>query len=303
MVANRSSGGKTRPSRAGKSGSRRPARSAPPARRRLRAPGALNPSNRQQTKLPIARSPIGLSIRQTVSAILLADGPGPLAAITDQLARLPVGEILVVLEGAGNDSLQPLLHHPAGPILLSYPEPLGPGVARSIAARAAEGELLLFVGGASVIPAEELVPLLVQTAAGADMALNDIGPRIGPFAEWEPEVNAQACLNRLLGRAELAANSLAVLPHAISRRVPEAAGYPALAIPPLAQALALRAGLRACAPASIRLPAMSPVVRREKQQVALGDHIEAISTLMWQSGARLNYPDTLRKRHIGEAVP
>jgi len=261
-----------------------------------------------QTSQPLLRSPLTLPFDRSISAILLVDGPGPLPDILDQLARLPLKEIIAVVEGEGSLALPQLLEHPARPIPIHHPEPLGPGIGRSIAARAAQEDILLFVDSAVVIAAEELLPLLMQIGAGADVALNNITPGLGNFADWEPAVNAQVCLNRLLGRGDLGANSLAALPHAMCRKVPETVGYSALAVPPLAHALALAAGLAVCAPVSIGLPPGRPYLAgsgdaAERQQLALGDHIEALQALMKRSGTRLGYPDRMRKRHIGEAVP
>ncbi|MEO3946938.1 hypothetical protein [Gorillibacterium sp. CAU 1737] len=241
--------------------------------------------------------PLSLPMGARTSVILTIQGPaGNLESVLKQLQRLLVKEILVVVDDPFHPALPLLLAHPLEPLVLCYPEPLGPGVARALGAQAAAGDILLYADAHVLLPAEQLIPYLYAVASGIDLALLDSTSVLPPFAGWDSATTAQSFLNRLLGRGDLRTNSLRSLPHAISRRVPETVGYPALAIPPLAQALALEAGLSASLVGTGRMGAIAGEGSPFPLEVTLGDHLEALHELMARKGPRFSYFDHLRKR-------
>lgn len=64
-----------------------------------------------------------------------------------------------------------------GAHVISFEQPLGHDVGRSVGADAAKGEVLLFTDGDLVIPAAQLRPFVSAIRGGTDVALNDYSGR------------------------------------------------------------------------------------------------------------------------------
>lgn len=98
---------------------------------------------------------------------------------------------------------------------------------------------------------------------------------------------------------------MSAVPHALSKRAVETIGYETLAVPPKAQAKAIASGLSITSPASIDVISANRQRRRlnigKRNPVAnmiIGDHIEALATLMNAHGARLSFTDHIRDRAL-----
>ncbi|MDF2715177.1 MAG: glycosyl transferase family 2, partial [Paenibacillus sp.] len=139
---------------------------------------------------------------------------------------------------------------------------------------------------------------------GADVALNDITPYIDVFAGRDPVTIVKEMLNRSLGREDLHANSLTAVPHALSRKAIDTIGCANLMVPPKAQALAVRNGLRIETAMSVDVISKNRV--RDKNSgrdnpvshLIIGDHLEALELLMRTDGARLHSADHIRNRKV-----
>ena len=90
----------------------------------------------------------------------------------------------------------------------------------------------------------------------------------------------------MLGRDDLEANSLTAVPHAMTRQALESIGYANLSVPPRAQTLAIRQGLRIEAVQTVDVLSVN---RRRKTnrgkdnpvaKLIIGDHIEALGDTM-----------------------
>jgi hypothetical protein len=256
------------------------------------------------------RNWVMMPTNKKVAAILCAmNEEKTIRNILDQLDRLSLEEIIVVINGSADQTLSKIQNHPSQPIIIHYDSPLGFDVGRAIGAKATISDILLFLDGDIIIQAEQLVPLVYAVEQGADIALNNITPFLTRFDLRDPVTIVKQFVNHSLGRSDLAANSLTAIPHALSRKAVEIIGCHNLAIPPLAQAIALQSNMKVIAPTSIN------VIRRNRikstnlgpgnavEELIIGDHLEALDYLMKQQGERLHLKDKLRKRQSITGVP
>lgn len=201
----------------------------------------------------------------------------------------PSVEVIVVANGSIDGSAA--IARRNGARVIEYRRPLGHDVGRSIGARAARGEVLLFIDGDMVVPASQLRPFVqAVTDRGIDVALNDYS---GPTDKINIHsvVLAKHALNELLGRPELKGTSLTAVPHAINREALHAIGVESLSVPPLAHAKAVRMGLKVVAVHHVNVGRLNPPrLKRERtnslEKLIVGDHLEAIGWLMESIGDR-----------------
>ncbi|HEY0829483.1 MAG TPA: glycosyltransferase family A protein [Bacilli bacterium] len=241
---------------------------------------------------------------QTVAAIVtLMNEEQSITAVLDQLQRLPLHEIVVVINGSTDESFYKARKY-ANATIIHYPQPLGYDVGRAVGAKMAQSDILLFVDGDIPIPAERLVPFVHAIAKGMDVALNDISPYVGLFHRRDHVSIIKEFTNRSLGRPDLGINSLTAVPHALSRRALDIIGFSNLMVPPKAQASAILQGLKISMPASIdvitrnRMRGHNVGMSNPVSEMIVGDHIEALNMAMAAGGERLSCIDTLRKRWL-----
>lgn len=241
-------------------------------------------------------------IRRKKSPYLASDSPYPpyvsvivpvknevrtLGRVVHEAFRVhPRTEVIVVVNGSTDGSLRAA--QASGARVLEYEEPLGHDVGRAIGAREARGEILLFIDADMVIPAGKLQPFIRDIEGGADVALNDYS---GPVkrASVHGVVLAKHVLNALLGREDLEGTSLTAVPHALNRRALRTVGSENLAIPPLAQAMAIRNGLTVVRSARINVGQLNRTrTKRERsrslESLIVGDHLEAIHWWLEREG-------------------
>lgn len=228
-----------------------------------------------------------------------------LPKVLKQIDRLPFHQIIIVVNGSTDGTLEAARRCERAQIL-HYPEPLGHDVGRAIGAQLSSSEIVLFLDGDMVIPAESLIPFVQAVDRGLDVALNDISPFVGRFHQRDSVTILKEFVNRVQRRDDLKMNSLTAVPHALSRRALDTIGCFRLAVPPLAQAVAIRRGLRVGTAASIdviswnrqrkeNVGAMNPV-----SEMITGDHWEAMAYLLKGEGDRLKFPDWIRDRKKAE---
>ncbi|MGF9700003.1 glycosyltransferase family A protein [Paenibacillus sp. MABNR03] len=211
-----------------------------------------------------------------------------LGKVMAQLKRLPLKDIIVVLNGTTDDSLNLVLAE-SGITLVYEPDRAGHDVGRALGAKMTEAEAILFVDGDMVLPAEQLAPFLYAVDRGSDVALNNLSSLLPPFARQDEVSRIKAYLNRTLGRPDLESNSLTAVPHALSRKMIQTVKPESLAVPPKAQAMAIRHGLNVTAPCQVdvirsnRLRTTNTGSGNEVAGLIIGDHLEAIAT--WMAGA------------------
>lgn len=211
----------------------------------------------------------------------------------------PSTEVIVVANGSSAKALDMVLR--SGAKVLSYSEPLGHDVGRSIGAQAALGEVLLFVDADIVLSAASLRPFVQAVLKGeTDVALNDYS---GPTDKKEvhPVVLAKHALNAMLGQEKLKGTSLTAIPHALSRKALMAIGSDSLAVPPLAQAKAIGRGLKVRAVHAVPVGRLNPL-RNERRfslaAVIVGDHLEALEWWARHTDERGGLEDLNRQRQM-----
>jgi glycosyltransferase involved in cell wall biosynthesis len=190
-------------------------------------------------------------------------------------------EVVVVVNGSRDGSRK--LAERMGARVINFRKPLGHDVGRSVGARAAKGDILLFTDGDIVIPAAKLRPFVKGVVGGLDVALNRYA---GPVNRKKVHsvVLAKHALNALLRQPQLKGYSLTAIPHALSRKALEQIGPENLAVPPKAQAIAVSKGLKIRDVAHVDVGKPNPRKRRGPRDyvanLIVGDHLEAIHTLL-----------------------
>ncbi|MCP1306879.1 glycosyltransferase family 2 protein [Paenibacillus tyrfis] len=248
---------------------------------------------------------IPLPTERSVAVIVTArNEERTIAAVLKEANRL-TDETYVIVNGSNDETFRQA-REASRAIVLSYPQALGHDVGRSVGAKLARADILLFTDGDMPLPAEQLVPFIHGIEQGLDVALNDIYPYLGSFGRQDTVTIMKRFLNMALDRPDLKASSLTAVPHALSRRAVETLGLELLSVPPKAQAFALLLKLRVGNAGQVN------VIRGNKRRklnsgrgnpvasMIVGDHLEALKLAGDRMGERLAYPDVLRKRrYIG----
>ncbi|OCT14013.1 hypothetical protein A8709_00220 [Paenibacillus pectinilyticus] len=235
---------------------------------------------------------------RTVGAIVtVKNAERTISRVLEQLKRMPLHEIIVIVYGTSDHTLERVRSH-SHALIVHYPEQIGPHVGRAIGAKLSTSDILLFVEGEDVVRAERLIPFVKDIDRGADIALNNRTPYLPQFADWDTLTVMKHFLNVSFNKPDLHANSLMDVPHALSRNAFQHVSYAALMVPPKAQIQAILAGLHITAPTSFRTLAWSPARRNVNLQLSIGDHVEALEAAMHEKGERIHFPDIIRKREV-----
>lgn len=250
-------------------------------------------------------------VKRRVSAIICAQNEQEtIVPLLEQVRALPEWLETIVVVNGSSDATVERARGVLGTRLVEVSEALGHDVGRAIGAGLAQGEILLFVDGDMVVPTEELYPFVCAVAMGVDLALNDLTPLLPSFVHWDQVTLVKAFLNAVGKRDDLRANSMTAIPHALSRRVVDTFGVQALVVPPVMQAhLLLDTRMRIEAVATvdvIRRNRLRPTNVGEANPVGamiIGDHLEAISTLIRAQGRRGSFVDAGRWRAILQDLP
>lgn len=243
-----------------------------------------------------------LPTQKSVAAIVsVMNEEQAIPGILEQLHRLPLHEMIFVVNGSQDESFR-IVRTYSRAWIVHYPKPLGHDVGRAIGAELAQSDILVFLDGDFPIPAEQLVPFIAAIENGCDIALNDMTPFLRRFSERDNVTIVKQFLNRALGRPDLHANSLTAVPHALSKRAAERIGYRQLIVPPKAQAVAILHGLKIACPISVdvvkpnRIRSANMGAANPVSELIVGDHIEALKMAMDLRGNRLAFPDRFRHR-------
>lgn len=211
--------------------------------------------------------------------------------VLGELEKLPLKDIIVVLNGCTDDTRSIVAkHHPCA-TLVNMPDRLGHDVGRAVGARMTQADIVLFVDGDLPIPASDLLPFLHAVDQGKDVALNDLGRHLPPYAQQDSVTRCKGFLNRVLRRPDLGASSLTAVPHALSRRALDLLGPAMLAVPPKAHAMAVLHGMMVAAVHSVdvikmnRKRTFNTGKGNVMEQLIIGDHAEALKAVFQVAGA------------------
>lgn len=250
---------------------------------------------------------------QRVSAVVLLHDSGPeafagqdspLHRLLGELQRLALHEVIFASRDAA--VTHALVQAAVSPHSLGAEVKLvgaGSGTAgsedeRQAAAAAAEGDILVFLDASVSSAAEEIAALAGAVARGSDAALWGVSAELPLFHKRSPEIMAKQFVNYALGRRDLQADSLTVLPHALSRQAVTRLGAE-LSHPARAHGAALLEGLTV---ASVRPSGRNTQsagggrVYAWLDRSRASDHLEALRFAMDKLGPRLFYPDNWRRR-------
>lgn len=252
--------------------------------------------------------PVPLSGR-AAAVITASNEEATLGLLLNELARLPLAERIVVLNGCIDGSFAEARKH-AGVTVAHFPQRLGHDVGRSVGASLASGDAILFLDGDMSVPAEELAAFLYEQESGLDVVLNDITEFLPPFGSQDEVTRCKRFLNLSLGRPDLGSNSLTAVPHVLSQKALDAIGRPALAVPPKAQAIAIMEGLLVKAPCTAdvigrnRLRQTNSGAGNRVARLIIGDHAEALGEAQRRMGHRLLWsgeprPELAKARNAG----
>ncbi|MBD0381612.1 glycosyltransferase family 2 protein [Paenibacillus sedimenti] len=241
------------------------------------------------------------TLKSMAAVITVFNEEETIGHVLEQLRRLQIQEIIVVINGSTDNSFA-VTRQTSPATIVHYPAAIGHDVGRSIGAMLTTADMVLFLDGDIPIKAEQLLPFIQAMDGGADVALNDLTPFIGQFALRDGVTMMKEFLNAIQGRSDLKSNSMTAIPHMLSSNAIERIGAANLIVPPKAQSLAIKLGLRICAPASIDVIKENKVTRLNTgafnpvSNLILGDHLEAMHTLIKSHSSRLGFVDPIRKR-------
>lgn len=242
-----------------------------------------------------------LPTEKTVAAIISAQNEEhTIGDVLQQLNRMPLSELIVVINGSTDQSFQTARNYP-NTTIVHYPNALGHDVGRAVGAKLSSSEILLFLDADFVIPAKDLIPFIYGIERGYDIALNNITPFLGNFASWDGVTIMKHFANTVLGHRQLHANSLTAVPHAMSKAAMERIGLSNLMVPPKAMQIAIKQNLRIFTPASINVIDKNKHRRSNTgtnnavMDLIVGDHLEALYPLLDEK-PRLDFEDHLRQR-------
>jgi glycosyltransferase involved in cell wall biosynthesis len=106
-----------------------------------------------------------------VGAIIIASNvEGSIETVLEPLKRLPLREIIVIVHGSVDRTLDKVRRHSRA-IVIHDPQRIEPDAARALAARIARSDFLLFLEGDKVVNADELLPFIQNVALGIENGL------------------------------------------------------------------------------------------------------------------------------------
>ncbi|WP_148444395.1 glycosyltransferase family 2 protein [Paenibacillus antibioticophila] len=245
---------------------------------------------------------VPLPLVSKASAVITAcNEEDTIGKVINELERLPLSEIIVVLNGCTDNSFSKVAWR-KNIILVNFPDRLGHDVGRSVGAALVTGDSILFVDGDMEVPAEELGAFLYEQEQGADVVLNDISRYLPPYERQDEVTRCKLYLNQALDRPDLRSNSLTAVPHVLSRKALETVGTEMLLVPPKAQAIAIMEGLAVAAPCSAdvisrnRLRQGNSGAGNSVLLLILGDHLEALNEAIRRKGTKLSWETASRSQ-------
>jgi len=217
--------------------------------------------------------------------------------------RLAPDQVVVVVNGTVDRTAE--IARSFGADVLEYSEPLGNDVGRAIGAIRASADTYLFIDADIVIPAEDMLPFVLDIENGADVALNGID-----WVARHPRPHAPAVdryfLNLVQGRRDLGVENVLTVPHAFSANALARIGKDTLANPQLANAIAIERKLRIVVSHDINVLLINKVrnnhFRKSGERMPSayqrmhGDSVEACAYLLDSAGRRAGFGEGGRKR-------
>ncbi len=228
------------------------------------------------------------------------DEAGRIGPVLHRLLRLPVEMVIPVVNGCTDTTLtdiQGMADRRVRPVL--YSEALGLDVPRAAGARLAiqaGADGVLFVDGDMVGDLEGPLRLLISSIRSGrfDLALCYVRrpPARTPDSMAHRVTALRLELNRTLGLPGLGDAVTCHGPHAVSRRFLDTVPWRELAVPPVAQALAVSAGLRVgvaavLGHADLQHRSRPAAHRLQVGETIIGDILEALCVARGEERSRV----------------
>lgn len=216
-----------------------------------------------------------------------------IAEVISQTRKIEPLEIIVVVNGSTDSTAEIAVS--LGAKTMVFADALGNDVGRSIGAKVARGDILLFLDGDFAISPTDLFPFCQAIVNGTDIALNDLDYYLNLRFPLHMVTACKYAVNLALDRRELGVGSMVAVPHSLSRKALQLIGWQALLSPTMAQVKGVLAGLTVRNVHKVEVDLMNRI--RPDQHFArqgyapaveriIGDHVEGISYLIEQRGAR-----------------
>lgn len=151
--------------------------------------------------------------------------------ILEECKRLNPLEMIVVVNQSSDRTAS--IAYESGAAIIEYNERLGLDTGRAVGAYYASGDILLFIDGDFLIPADDLKPFVEAVERGVDVALNDQNLYLNKPRPLHPVTLCKYALNLACQRSDLGLGSTVAVPHAYSRKCIDVIGLESLANPAL----------------------------------------------------------------------
>lgn len=218
-----------------------------------------------------------------------------------QVRKIEPFEIIVVVNGSSDSTEQ--IATALGAKTVVFPEALGNDVGRSIGAKIATGDILLFLDADFAIPPKDLFPFCQAIVDGTDIALNDLDYYLNLSFPLHMVTACKYAVNLALDRIDLGIGSMVAVPHSMSKKAIQQIGWVSLLSPTMAQVKGVLADLTVRNVYTVDVDLLNRI--RPQQHFALqgyapaveriiGDHVEGITYLISQRGIRGGLYDGMR---------
>ncbi|PFL74007.1 glycosyl transferase [Bacillus anthracis] len=243
--------------------------------------------------------------KQLSVIIPVQDEEKTIGNVIEELRKIEPFEIIVVVNGSSDKTAT--IAKDKGATTIVYKEALGNDVGRSLGTYFAKGEIVLFIDGDFVIPANELYPFAKAIVDGMDVALNDLNHYLDLRVPLHLVTAFKYALNLACDRKDLGVGSLIAVPNAFSQKCLKGIGYRSLLAPCVAQVKAILSGFEVACVSRVEVDKMNRI--RPSEHFAkighppavlriIGDHIEGLEQLIVLTGSRGGFHDGNRKRDI-----
>jgi len=215
--------------------------------------------------------------------------------IIKEARKIEPVEIIVVINGSTDKTEEIALKN--GATVIVYKEELGNDTGRAVGAYFSKGDILLFIDGDFVIPANDLYPYARAVQHGVDLALNDLEHYLSYRFPFHIVTACKYAINLACGRKDLGVGSVVAVPHAFSKKCVDEIGFDTLTSPVCSQVKAILNGYTVKNVHRVEVDKMNlirPTKHFKKEGELLppsttrivGDHIEGIHTLINLKGKR-----------------
>ena len=216
-------------------------------------------------------------------------------AVIKEARKIEPLEIIVVVNGSTDRTEE--LARKSGATVIVYKEELGNDTGRAVGAYFSKGDILLFIDGDFVTPADDLYPFARAVQHGVDLALNNLDHYLSYRFPLHIVTACKYAVNLACNRKDLGVGSVVAVPHAFSKKCVDRIGFESLVSPVYSQVKAILDGFQVKNVHRVEVDKMNLIrptkhFKRDGDQLPpsttriVGDHIEGISYLIERMGKR-----------------